>query len=877
MIRRLMILTLGCAIAIVSSQSGWAQTKKIKKASPSAKGAVSAELRFRLGPFRPHVAKVESVENGTLVLREMSYAPSQDRVDSSQPLKGNWSTLTEGIYLGLTGGDRSSLPLFNELSDAEMLSRATKELQEATLFRVEVKSIQPDGTAVANVGAAGKYFSSDSMLELFRPPGIGTAEIKSVPQRIPLEGAVQGSVSSPPARAVAAAEPAQQLRYSEKQLEQLNTAADRNLRYLGLALHSYADANKQFPPAVVYGPDGKPWHSWRVLLLPNLDRIGQFKEYRFEEPWDSPNNIKLQKNVPEQFCNPLYGDNAAGYTHVAFAVGKGTMFSPDGIKLSKVPKTRDEYFDDFSTQVELTRGRAVAPFGEIKDPTKALLAGPISPERKIPWTKPEDVEIGEPFPQIGDKQGFAADFGSGPDAYGLFLYLNGNAKPLSRKTPAAEFREIVMCRKNIPADTLPAGKSTTVAASGAAVATPAAVAPPIARVVVVVLAPGSENSSKIRIDLEALEIPSGAPDKTAAATPAAGEPSAPATPPDRTFVSGSTEIAFPVSDIRLFQETGDRLSITPDGKRLAMSGRDNYAAAAAKIRIYDVTAKKVVREFEEENAGILVPVALSPDGRRIVYGGTGTMLGDVETGKVVGNVAMSNGDGITTTNVAFAPNGKSFWAELIGGTIVQFDAKTGKEIRTFSVPGRKAGCFSVFPAGKLVAIGYRNGGIRTFDIASGKPRVLEAGSEKEPDISDSSDGFPTVLAATPDEKWLFVARFHTAAELWDLTLGKKVREFNGKDMPSDAVILGDGKSVVFQGAWRTAKGGYDYSREGNPLNVFDIASGERVGYLAWPDMKGDQKVWNIAVAGNGKTLYVSQPNGTVKVFNVSAWTGSKNP
>ena len=44
-----------------------------------------------------------------------------------------------------------------------------------------------------------------------------------------------------------------------------------NLKQIAMALHVYENVNHSFPPAFVRGPDGKPWHSWRVLILPYLD------------------------------------------------------------------------------------------------------------------------------------------------------------------------------------------------------------------------------------------------------------------------------------------------------------------------------------------------------------------------------------------------------------------------------------------------------------------------------------------------------------------------------------------------------------------------------------------------------------------------------
>src|SRR4051812_47355571 len=57
----------------------------------------------------------------------------------------------------------------------------------------------------------------------------------------------------------------------------------KNLKQLGIALENYHDAYKSFPPAYVVGDNGKPMHSWRVLLLPFLEDPGMndlYKQYR---------------------------------------------------------------------------------------------------------------------------------------------------------------------------------------------------------------------------------------------------------------------------------------------------------------------------------------------------------------------------------------------------------------------------------------------------------------------------------------------------------------------------------------------------------------------------------------------------------------------
>ena len=71
-------------------------------------------------------------------------------------------------------------------------------------------------------------------------------------------------------------------RTSAQQMQSSN-----NLKQFALAMHMYQDAKKHFPPAVLYGPDGKTPYSWRVELLPYFDEKALYDQYHFDEPWDS--------------------------------------------------------------------------------------------------------------------------------------------------------------------------------------------------------------------------------------------------------------------------------------------------------------------------------------------------------------------------------------------------------------------------------------------------------------------------------------------------------------------------------------------------------------------------------------------------------------
>src|SRR5688500_17026762 len=59
------------------------------------------------------------------------------------------------------------------------------------------------------------------------------------------------------------------------------TQCKGRFKQLELALHNYHDTYGSFPPAVIDGPDRRPWHSWRVLILPLLEEKLIYDRYRF--------------------------------------------------------------------------------------------------------------------------------------------------------------------------------------------------------------------------------------------------------------------------------------------------------------------------------------------------------------------------------------------------------------------------------------------------------------------------------------------------------------------------------------------------------------------------------------------------------------------
>jgi len=76
------------------------------------------------------------------------------------------------------------------------------------------------------------------------------------------------------------------------------------LKQIGLALHNYHQAYRCFPPAYVADQNGKPMHSWRVLILPFMECEALYKQYDFNEFLGRPQQPKVTWKAPQYICLP---------------------------------------------------------------------------------------------------------------------------------------------------------------------------------------------------------------------------------------------------------------------------------------------------------------------------------------------------------------------------------------------------------------------------------------------------------------------------------------------------------------------------------------------------------------------------------------------
>ena len=122
------------------------------------------------------------------------------------------------------------------------------------------------------------------------------------------------------------------LRTVESAIASTNNVApcSKNIRQFSIAFHIYCDALQTLPPTFSVDANGKPLHSWRVLILPYIEQNSLYEKIKLDEPWDSEHNKQFHNvNIPIYQC-PGRKDLEPGMTTYSVVVGKETPFGTDG-------------------------------------------------------------------------------------------------------------------------------------------------------------------------------------------------------------------------------------------------------------------------------------------------------------------------------------------------------------------------------------------------------------------------------------------------------------------------------------------------------------------------------------------------------------------
>lgn len=142
------------------------------------------------------------------------------------------------------------------------------------------------------------------------------------------------------------------------------TQCRNHLKQLGLALHNYHETHQGLPAAYTTNDEGQRLHSWRTLLLPQLENQTLYDTTDFSKPWNDPDN-KLTPNFDVGFFQCPSTNLSPAFTGYLGLVGNSHVFHPGRIR----------------------------EFSEITDGTSTtVMVTELDVNTTVPWRSPQDID-----------------------------------------------------------------------------------------------------------------------------------------------------------------------------------------------------------------------------------------------------------------------------------------------------------------------------------------------------------------------------------------------------------------------------------------------------------------------------------------------------
>jgi WD40 repeat protein len=316
-------------------------------------------------------------------------------------------------------------------------------------------------------------------------------------------------------------------------------------------------------------------------------------------------------------------------------------------------------------------------------------------------------------------------------------------------------------------------------------------------------------------------------------------------------------------ELRRMEKTGgikQRLVFSPNGKTLASTAPGNETV----IRLWHVATGKPLLPPGPD--GVIHTVAFSPDGTRVVTGSwhaPSLRLWDASTGK---NLWACQGEMGGVVKVIFTPDGKGFFSSNIDGTLRQWDARTGMEMRKFTIPktyGPVVEMALSTDGKRLTSVNTTPNKAQTvivWDVQTGKRLIQREGDH--PYLGNIMAFSPDAeIAAEPKGNLLGLWKIATGKLLLTLDHGK------GENLEESAAFSPDGRAVAALTSTyvRTPRG---YDPTVSTIHLWELATGktslrlaggDRLQAVAYsPDCrmvaavgKGVMQLWDVAT---GKQL-----------------------
>ena len=207
-----------------------------------------------------------------------------------------------------------------------------------------------------------------------------------------------------------------------------------NVKQILLSMQNYSERNRYFPLVMGAGPNGDPV-SWRVSLLPFLERNDLYERYDQGQPWDSPHNEPLQHRTGGPIVYSCPSDPSS-IPHARSSAGAESSQSSLLFTAYTIP-TGD---GALSNQFHLRKD-------QLPERYSRKLAVLEACGQKIVWSEPRDVELSDDTLGVnldGDQPGRSRGIMSSYHIGGVTAgYLDGSVRFMSKDVDEEVLRQLM--------------------------------------------------------------------------------------------------------------------------------------------------------------------------------------------------------------------------------------------------------------------------------------------------------------------------------------------------------------------------------------------------------------------------------------------------